>query len=204
MKRKIIALALLISAFFTLFSCSGSDPDELCFHSWEKTESEEYLKESATCSSPAVYYSVCSKCGAKGSPFESGSKSDHSYVENATDETLASAATCTSQATYYKSCEYCGKLSDEVFAYGTANAHNYIKVASTETLKSGATCSEPNTYYMSCADCQKRSSTVFTLGPTMPHSDTEGDFMCDHCMKPLKVFDDASVENLAGRHEFGN
>lgn len=204
MKRKIIALSLIASAILSLSACGGNEGD-LCFHDWQKAESEDTLHQAATCQSPAVYLSVCSKCGAKGSSYETGEKIEHSYTETASKEALATAATCTAPATYYKSCEFCGKLSEETFEYGTAIAHTYVKVASTETLKSPATCSSPSTYKVSCKDCGMLGTATFTLGPTMPHKDTEGDLMCDHCMKPLEVFlDDPAVDNLAGRHEFGN
>ncbi len=203
MKRKIIALALIISAIFALAACGGDDTG-LCFHDWQKEETEENLSSAATCQSAPIYFSVCSKCGAKGSPYESGEIGEHTFVQNPTAEALLSAATCTVAAVYYKSCEHCGKLDEETFSYATAKAHRYEEIANAQTLTQGATCSSPSIYRMSCADCGKIGTTPFTLGPTMPHSDTEGDFMCDHCFKPLRVFDDVPVDNLAGRHEFGN
>ena len=204
MKRKIIALALIISAIFAFSSCESGDVTGVCFHKWEKSESETTLVSAATCKSGAIYNSVCSKCGEMGAPYETGDKSDHSYGEIVVEDALLSEATCTAAAVYYKSCEYCGKLSEETFSSGKTKPHNYVNIASAATLSVSATCSNPSTYVQSCQDCGARGVLIFTLGPTMPHSDTHGDFMCDHCNKPLKVFNDVSVDQLAGRHEFGN
>ncbi|MBQ7363498.1 MAG: hypothetical protein IJW48_03490 [Clostridia bacterium] len=203
MKRKIIALTLIVSAILTFSACGGGGDIEICFHDWQKEETEENLYQAATCQSPAIYFSVCSECGAKGSSYESGEKGEHSYKDEAVDGALFSAATCTAAAVYYKSCEYCGKLGEETFSHGSARAHTYVEIASVDTLAAKANCSSPSIYKLSCSECGKMGSTTFTLGPKMPHSDTEGDFMCDHCMRPLKVFDDVPVDNLAGRHEFG-
>ncbi len=204
MKRKIIALAVLVAAIFTFSACEGGSDGGLCFHNWEKIESEETLFAAATCLAPATYLQVCSKCGAKGSPYESGEKADHSYVNNAKEETLAVAATCTAQASYYESCEYCDKLGEKTFTSGAMKPHNYQNIAMNDTVVNGATCSTSATYRQSCTECGARNTIFFQLGPAIPHTDTDGDFMCDHCLRPLKVFDDVPVNNLAGRHEFAN
>lgn len=204
MKRKIIALALIISAIFAFSSCGGESSTGVCFHDWEKRESEETLLSAATCKSGTVYNSVCSKCGKMGSPYAVGELSDHSYAEIVDEELLVSVATCTAAAVYYKSCEHCGKVSEETFSSGKPLSHTYDNIATLEMLLSAATCSSASTYKQSCSVCGTKGPGSFTLGPTMPHTDSEGDFMCDHCNKPLKVFNDVPVDNLAGRHEFGN
>ena len=204
MKRKIIALALIISAALTFSSCDDEEVTGMCFHDWQTNETEEMLVSVANCQSGAIYNSVCSKCGEIGSPYETGEKGDHSYAELVSKETLQAEATCTGSAVYFKSCEHCGKLSEETFTSGNPKQHNFQNIATVDTLISAATCSSPSTYAQSCADCHTRGFLTFTLGPSMPHFDTHGDLMCDHCNKPLKVFDDVPVDNLAGRHEFGN
>ena len=175
MKRKIIALALIISAALTFCSCEGGDVTGICFPDWQTNETEEMLVSVANCQSGAIYNSVCSKCGEIGSPYETGAKGDHSFAELVTEEALKTAATCTAAAVYFKSCEHCGMLSDETFASGGPIAHDYQSIASEATLISAATCSSPSMYAQSCSVCHAIGFGTFTLGPAKPHSDSHGD-----------------------------
>ena len=202
MKKTIGLLFIFIAALAVLVACGGDDI-EICFHEWVQTPGEETLQTPATCKSPASYYSTCSLCGAKGSPFTGGSTSDHEYGEKADEKFLVSAATCTERAKYYKSCVHCERVSDEVFTAGYMLNHNFVRKATVETLKDEKDCTHPNVYYYSCADCGEFSSQTFTLGPARPHTDTHGDFMCDYCNIALEVFDDVPVDNLTGIHHFG-
>ena len=120
----------------------------------KEVKEEKYLKEPATCTTPAVYYKSC-VCGlaSETETFE-GDKLSHTYdKEIVSDDTLKSAATCTSLAVYYKSCE-CGEISKtETFTFGEKDAANHI--GETEIVnQKAATCKEEGyTGDTKCKDC---------------------------------------------------
>ena len=105
----------------------------------ERNTSSTYLKTSATCTHPAIYYYSC-ECGAKGSDsFESGNPIAHSYTEQNTDSTyLKTSATCTHPAVYYYSCE-CGAKGSDSFESGSKNEHKIVidEAISATCLSSG-------------------------------------------------------------------
>lgn len=85
--------------------CQAKNPDTAPvsipatgIHSWSETVSEEYLKQAATCSSPAEYYKSCSVCGAKNESesFSSGSATgNHNFINNICTECNAKRASVT-------------------------------------------------------------------------------------------------------------
>ena len=202
MKKSLIFVLVLMLAVLALVACSGEE-SELCLHEWQEEANEELLIRSATCKAPASYWSTCKLCGKKGEAFDFGERVEHSYIHNANDETLVSPATCTELAVYYESCEWCGAINtDKTFNSGICLPHNFINTANKDTIFKKSTCTNSNTYYKSCKECGILSTETFTLGPSLPHSDSQGDYMCDSCMKPLKVFDDVPVDNLTDIHHF--
>jgi len=99
-----------------------------CEHEKTQTVADEYLKSTANCVSPAVYYEHCSKCGTVLlTTFTSGSTTDHSHEEIADKSTLKTSANCQSVAVYYKSCGGCGKLwGNETFLGTELGGHRYV------------------------------------------------------------------------------
>ena len=77
-------------------------------HDFENVIDEAYLKNAATCSKPAVYYSKCKDCGAKGNTFESDIYTPHTlkYVPK-------KEATCTKNGNEeYWQCTECRHVFD--------------------------------------------------------------------------------------------
>ena len=139
---------------------------------------ERYLKSTATCTSPAIYYKSCSVCGAASTDtFEYGEKAAHSYVQQHDEDQhwkeysvchdkievenhSGGTATCTAKAV----CSTCGT------AYGELAAHNYQETVDAQYLKSVATCTSPAIYYKSCSVCGAASTDTFEYGETAAHS----------------------------------
>ncbi len=84
---------------------------------------DKYLKESANCKFPAVYYKSCTMCGQKGYDFQTfkyGDLENCDYSQEVVkDKYLKDKATFETAAVYYKSC-VCGAVGTETFTYGTA------------------------------------------------------------------------------------
>ncbi|MCQ2544658.1 MAG: hypothetical protein MJ126_10885, partial [Lachnospiraceae bacterium] len=96
-------------------------------HTYVEVEESKYLKDTASCNSPAVYYKSCSVCGKKGTEsFVSSVAPGHIYSKQVVDSKyLKNEATCTSKAIYYKSCT-CGEKSlTETFTSGDTLPHTY-------------------------------------------------------------------------------
>ena len=195
-------------------SCGGDDTpsdggntpsDGPCLHEWENIVSDDLIQTPATCSDPAVYYQKCKNCGEKGGkPFTSGTASDHIYTENPDSKHLVSAATCSNKAVYTESCTFCGKAGTETFEYGNTLPHTKVDAANVDTFALASTCDHANMYYYSCANCDYLYPDMFEFGPKRKHTDKHGDYICDYCDAPMKVWtDDPSVDNLTDKHEFG-
>ncbi len=95
--------------------------------------SSTYLKSSATCTSPAIYYYKCSRCTTAGSnTYTYGSKNSSNHVGGTTTKTTT-AATCTSTGVKTTYCSGCGA------ATGTTSiakiAHNYAAATCTVAQK---------------------------------------------------------------------
>ncbi len=95
-----------------------SDGGGVCRHTYVNKAISKYIKSYATCTSRAVYYKSCSKCGARGTgTFTLGSALGHELSTPRWTSNLKSAATCTTPAVYYKYCLRCRKNVDETFTY---------------------------------------------------------------------------------------
>ena len=147
-------------------------------HQYQETVDERYLKSTATCTSPAVYYKSCSVCGVTSTEtFEYGEKAAHSYVQQHDEDQhwkecsvchdkievenhSGGTATCTAKAV----CSTCGT------AYGELAAHNYQETVDAQYLKSVATCTSPAIYYKSCSVCGVTSTETFEYGEKAAHS----------------------------------
>ncbi len=95
--------------------------------------SSTYLKSSATCTSPAVYYYKCSRCTTAGSnTYTYGSKNSSNHVGGTTTKTTK-AATCTSTGT---NTTYCNGCSAAISTSSIAmKAHNYAAATCTVAKK---------------------------------------------------------------------
>ena len=143
----------------------------------ESTDAK-FLKDGATCTTPAIYYKSCSRCGEASATdtFTYGQPNGHSFtVENTDAKFLKDGATCTTPAVYYKSCFVCGEASaTDTFTSGTSMGHSYTaETVEAKYLKSEADCTNPAVYYKSCERCGLASTTdTFTSGTSMGHSYT--------------------------------
>lgn len=133
----------------------------------KKTITSQYLKSSATCTTPATYYYACSRCGAKGTSTYTYGKalghdlrsreclgeycnrsgcsystgySSHDFSEKS-NKYKCSNATCTSAATYYYTCSHCGAKGTSTYSSGSALGHNWLPATCTESKR----CSRCNT-----------------------------------------------------------
>ena len=132
-------------------------------HSYTSTDtSAAHLKSAATCTTAAVYYKSCIRCGENGTEtFTSGSPLNHNFSsQTATDTYLKSAATCTSPAVYYYKCTRCAEKGTNTYEYGSALNHDFTDQVQTDTyLKSAATCTAAAVYYYKCSRCAERVRT---------------------------------------------
>ena len=204
LKKALIFLVLLLT-LTALVSCGKDDENEqtssgsvsICLHTWDRTPSEELLYVERNCQSAEKYLAVCTKCGIKGSPYSYGTVGDHQYGEFELEACLVTPADCKNGAVYYKSCSYCGKMSTETFVGTVLARHSYGEIMNKDTFKDHATCTSAPTYYESCSVCGTFSGAVFSMGAKLPHTDTDGDYMCDFCWLPMKVFYDVPSDKLA-------
>ena len=200
MKKAFLLLLLVLSMVLLLASCKGEST--LCLHEWEQRTSEEYLVTEAVCGNAATYNSVCKKCGELGNLFTAGELGEHSYREVVSAEYCISAATCTERAVYYVSCELCGVSGEATFSAGELLDHTKAQNLTTDTLISRPTCISPATYHYSCDVCGTMLDDVFEFGPKNIHVDTHGDYMCDFCSLPLKLWDDIPTDDMADIDRF--
>lgn len=154
-------------------------------HSFSNATLSQYLKEAATCTSPAVYFKSCSCGEVSEETFTSGDALGHNLVEEVLEAYLKTAATETEYAVYFKHCSRCDHVSEETFTYIPDHNHEYtLEVASEVFLKDAATCLAPAVYYKSCS-CGGKGSETFVHGEALGHdhsvlvSDKE-DATCEH------------------------
>lgn len=123
-----------------------------------------YLKEEASCSSPANFYYSC-ECGEKGSDtFSYGETTPHSFEEVAKPEYIKSEATCMSPAVYFYSCK-CGEKNTDTFTSGETVFHSFSeKIVSDEYLYSEATHESGAKYFYACSMCKISGSGTFVHG----------------------------------------
>lgn len=93
-----------------------------------KNTADYYLKEEATCTTPAEYFYSC-KCGEYdyNSTFYYGEPTEHSFgFRNVSDNYLKNRATCTTPEEYYYSCLECGAIDYEhTFYVGDSLGHEW-------------------------------------------------------------------------------
>lgn len=161
-----------------------------CNHSFTK-EDLSYLKNKATCTSPAVYYKSCVTCGAQGTEtFEYGSTEPHSYTREVTTDTYkVSGATCTAKAVYNYCCATCDAKGTTTYESGTTLAHAYTRKVTTDTYKkSSATCTDAAVYYYCCATCDAKGTTTYTNGSELGHTGgtatCTAKAICTRCSQP--------------------
>ena len=162
------------TATYGSVSCiSGSvSVNVACKHSFTK-EDTTYLKSTATCTSPALYYKSCVTCGVQGTEtFEYGSTESHSYTRKVTTDTYKkSNASCSAKAVYYYCCATCDAKGSTTYENGTTLAHSYTNKVTTDTYKkSSATCTDAAVYYYCCATCDAKGTTTYTNGSELGHT----------------------------------
>ena len=122
----------------------------------EQIMSNEYQKSPATCTSPAVYYYVCT-CGAKDTQtYTHGDKLQHEYIQ-----TISKYPSCTQKGTYLYTCNGCNNsYTEDIAMY----AHSYVKEnTSNQYLQTDATCKYPAKYFYTC-ECGDIGTNTFEYG----------------------------------------
>ena len=130
----------------------------------EQIMSNEYQKSPATCTSPAVYYYICT-CGAKGTQtYTHGDKLEHEYIQ-----TISKYPSCTQKGTYLYTCNGCNNsYTEDIAMY----AHSYVKEnTSNEYLQTDATCKYPAKYFYSC-ECGDIGTNTFEYGDVNKNNHT--------------------------------
>ena len=136
---------------------TGSTVEIQCNHNY-LTNDRTYLKSEASCSSPALYFKICSICGEHNTEtFQYGEKLAHTYTEKVADKYLKNAASCTKEAIYYVSCSVCGNTGTDTFESGTAKGHAYNSEWSTTGEQHWYECSN-------CNEKKDRGEHVFENG----------------------------------------
>lgn len=121
---------------------TGSTVEIQCKHNY-LTNDHTYLKSEASCTSPALYYKICSICGDHNTEtFSYGEKLPHAYAEQVAGKYLKNAASCTEKSVYYVSCSVCGTKGTDTFESGTAKGHSYKSEWSTNGEEHWHECSE--------------------------------------------------------------
>ena len=125
-----------------------------CIHSFiSKTATQAYLKSSATCTSPAVYYYKCIKCTEKGSnTYTYGTALGHKY------KTSVTAATCSASGVKTYTCTTCGKSYTETIA---KTGHKYDGGKLTKT----PTCSAEGVKTYTCTVCKSTKTEKLAKDP---------------------------------------
>lgn len=114
-------------------------------HTFTK-EDTTYLKNEATCTSPAVYYKSCSACGEKGTgTFEYGSTKEHIFTRELINDTYKNTdATCTEAAIYNYCCATCDAKGTNTYKVGNANGHTNATAVVENKME--ATCTADGSY----------------------------------------------------------
>ena len=122
----------------------------------EQIVTETNKKSNASCTSPAVYYYVCT-CGAKGTQtYTHGDKLEHEYIQ-----TISKYPSCTQKGTYLYTCNGCNNsYTEDIAMY----AHSYVKEnTSNQYLQTNATCKYPAKYFYTC-ECGNIGTNTFEYG----------------------------------------
>ena len=132
-------------------------------HNYVELISNQYLRQSATCASPAIYYKSCSVCGLKSrDTFEVGVALGHSYQDTVVQPT------CTAQGYTRHYCPRCRTSYND--NYTPATGHNFINTAGEQYMKTPATCTTAAVYYKHCSVCGATSAETFVSGSPLGHN----------------------------------
>lgn len=145
---------------------TGASVTVACNHSFTKKDlSDAFLKSKATCTSGAVYYYSCEKCGTKGSKtFTEGSPVSHDFSrKEQSSKYVAKAGDCQTIPEYYFSCAKCGAKGSETFKGSGYGSHQYRYPCDSQC----SVCGE-----------QRQAAHSFTA---QGHSETEHWLACEHC-----------------------
>ena len=102
--------------------------DVECTHSFTKeVVDDKYLKQKASCASPATYYKSCEYCGLAGATtFTSGDKKEHTFDEKIENSLyIAKYGTCTTKTEYYYACRVCGAKGTETYIGSAEPTHTF-------------------------------------------------------------------------------
>ena len=139
----------------------------------DEDATDAYLKDTATCTSEAVYYKNCATCDKAGEvTFKHGTTTEHVYERQVISDTYkVSGATCTSQAVYKYCCETCDKAGEATFKHGTTLEHSYEKEVIFDDYKvSDADCNNKAVYKYCCETCDKAGTETFEYGEKLGHT----------------------------------
>ncbi len=150
-----------------------------CTHSFTvKDSSAKYRKSAATCSSPAVYYYSCAKCGEKGtSTFQSGDTLEHTFDQkNTSSKFICTSGNCTTAAVYYYSCK-CGVKGTETFV-GADPSHDYATEWKTDA----------DSHWHECTACgDKIDTATHTPGEAATEEKAQVCTVCGYVITPALV-----------------
>ena len=150
-----------------------------CTHSFTvKSTDAKYQKSAATCTSAAIYYYSCSKCGEKGSStFQSGSALPHTFDQkNTADKYVQTPGSCTQSAIYYYSCK-CGAKGTTTFV-GADPAHRYSEDFVTDK----------DSHWKECSVCgEHKDEAAHTPGPEATEESAQLCTVCGYEIAPAIV-----------------
>ncbi|MDD6054078.1 MAG: hypothetical protein PUB81_01880 [Clostridiales bacterium] len=136
-------------------------------HDYAEIADADNLVSAATCTSPAIYKKVCTRCDQAGTErFSYGEKLAHSFEA----WTERKESDCVNDGNVrYRHCVTCNKNYDE-FETEIVNVvieklgHDFNgKVVDDRYLATAATCTAPAQYYRSCTRCEMSSKEDSTL-----------------------------------------
>ena len=148
----------------------------------KEVATSEYLKSSATCTEPAVYYKSC-ECKEKGTAtFTDGNALGHDYTKKVEIDTYlkSTASNCTEHNEYWYACSRCdanakddNSAADKHYT-GTAIGEHLF----TEKLEddahyvegTGSDCTSVKQYYYDCAYCDTIGEKTWDSTVYGPHS----------------------------------
>lgn len=160
--KKIIKQPTCKETGIALYTCSCGDTykeviSKVSHKFTEKSTQSEYLKQSATCTKPAVYYYKCETCSAKGTEtYLNGTMLGHLWN---TEYSIDKKATCTETGIKSIHCKRCGakKNSEIVNKIG----HMYKKTVSKATKEKNGKIVEE------CVYCGKNKIKSVIYHPEM-------------------------------------
>ena len=182
------------------------DPDN---HDWIYEPSEEHLKESADCETPAEYYVYCSRCGEnhETDTFFDGEELGHDWGEWEYWDDESHIRFCLNDDEHYqtgdhtiivyvdsypdydypnlyhcwnvKKCSVCGAVLDRSMEYTVVDPDPCEHVYHIDTIITDATCAKEGECIMVCEKCGDKIHD--TLSATGNHVDADNSGKCDTC-----------------------